>query len=579
MSDAQSTPEATRGASGGGVSQFIDEAAIHDHVRLAESIGEETAWQHLRAFVDAQNGHAGDVAAAKIDFKALVHRARLNGTVFPEEDAPIGWSPVPVGELPSALRDHALAHAEAIGCDAALIVLPMLAAVSAAIGNSACIGLDHTWKEPPTLWTCVVAPSGSAKSPAQDAALQPTLDIERDAAAKYAKQLEEYRLDLAQWKGRQGGKSNSGDPAPTPPQQDRYRVGDVTAETLLAVHAANPRGLLLLRDELAGWLSGFDRYAKSGKGDAQTWIETYGARPVTVDRKSNAENPVLYVDRPSVAIAGGIQPGILARTLRGEHFDSGFAARLLMAWPPSRIIHWKPTTHGAVREVDEAYQKVIAALYGQPFAVKETRTVPTVIPLSDRAIRAFQAFHAWASSKTARLPEMSPLRAVWSKAPALCARLALCIELAERAQNARFGEVFVTSDTEITLLSIERAGRLTRWFLRESLRIYRRLELGTEAMSAEDTKLRHLPESFTRDDVAKVWGFKDASSASKKIKGLMQASKVSKTGHGTYRRPTEGDGLTGSLTDLELLSEAQPLPSAYLPGHSGDGLASPPPHL
>ena len=512
-----------------------------------------------------------------MDFKALIHEARLDGVAFPDEDAPLDWIPFPVEELPATVRDYALAHAHAIGCDPALVAMPCLAAVAAGIGNAACIALDHTWKEPPTLWTSVVAPSGSAKSPAQNVALRPTMDLEREAAVQYRLEREAYDEALAEQRAKQKGKEPLF--SVKPPKRMRYRVGDVTAESLLVVHADNPRGLFLVRDELAGWLSGFDRYAKSGKGDAQTWIEMYGALPVAVDRKSNADSPVLYVDRPSVSIAGGIQPGVLARTLRGEHFDSGFAARLLMAWPPARTLEWRPTSHGAVEEVNQAFQHTVRGLYALPFRMDGARVTPVEIPLSPRAVEAFQRFHRVTSSKTGRLPEMAPLRSVWSKAPALCARLALCIELAERVSEAPVGSLSLSSETTIGAASVERAARLTRWFLREVLRIYRRLELGGKGASAEDAKVRRLPETFTRDDVQRVWALQDPSSASKKLKGLVHAGKVAKQSHGVYRRPPDSDELTGSLSDLELIADLPPLPSEFLPRSAGDGLAQDPPDL
>ena len=46
---------------------------------------------------------------------------------------------------------------------------------------------------------------------------------------------------------------------PTPPQRRRIVSTDPTVAKAERMSAANARGLLMLRDELAGWLAGLDR--------------------------------------------------------------------------------------------------------------------------------------------------------------------------------------------------------------------------------------------------------------------------------------------------------------------------------
>ncbi len=55
---------------------------------------------------------------------------------------------------------------------------------------------------------------------------------------------------------------------PETPQAERCVVSDTTVEALAPLLLANPRGLLLARDKLAGWIGSFDRYAggKGGRG-------------------------------------------------------------------------------------------------------------------------------------------------------------------------------------------------------------------------------------------------------------------------------------------------------------------------
>jgi hypothetical protein len=113
----------------------------------------------------------------------------------------------------------------------------------------------------------------------------------------------------------------------TPPRP-RIRVADATIEAMAKLASALPRGLLLVRDELSGWLGSFDKYGGGG-ADRAFAIEMYGGRPYIVDRIKNAEP--IRIAHLSVGILGGVQPDKLSTVLDGP--DDGLAARLLWAWP------------------------------------------------------------------------------------------------------------------------------------------------------------------------------------------------------------------------------------------------------
>jgi hypothetical protein len=82
------------------------------------------------------------------------------------------------------------------------------------------------------------------------------------------------------------------------PQAPRLRQHDVTIErvaTLLATAA--PKGLLIVRDELAGWIEGMRSYNRAGRA---FWIEAYGGRSYRVERQKHPE-PIV-VPRLAVAV-------------------------------------------------------------------------------------------------------------------------------------------------------------------------------------------------------------------------------------------------------------------------------------
>jgi hypothetical protein len=59
---------------------------------------------------------------------------------------------------------------------------------------------------------------------------------------------------------------------PDPPRAVRYVVQDTSVEALAPLLLANPRELLVAREELSGWIGSFDRYA-GGKGGADAALE------------------------------------------------------------------------------------------------------------------------------------------------------------------------------------------------------------------------------------------------------------------------------------------------------------------
>jgi hypothetical protein len=115
---------------------------------------------------------------------------------------------------------------------------------------------------------------------------------------------------------------------PSPSTRPRICVADTTTERLGALAAALPRGLLLIRDELSGWLGAFDKYGGAGS-DRAFAIEMYGGRSYVVDRVKNPEP--LRIRHLSVGVLGGVQPDKLSTIIDGP--DDGLSSRILWAWP------------------------------------------------------------------------------------------------------------------------------------------------------------------------------------------------------------------------------------------------------
>lgn len=247
------------------------------------------------------------------------------------------YAPFPTDLMPDPVGRYVREASAAIGCDPSFVALPLLSALAGAIGNSRRIRLKRTWREPAVIWTAVVGESGSHKSPGVDAALSLLRRRQARAMDEFAAQERSfdearlrYKAQLARWrKGPEGQLPEH----PKAPRVPRLLCSDVTVPAIAALLHQQPRGLLLARDELAGWLRSVD-----ASRDVEHWLELHRAGPLIVDRKSGQRT--IHVSRAAVSITGGIQPVTLREALGRRHFDNGLAARLLLAMPPRRVKRW-----------------------------------------------------------------------------------------------------------------------------------------------------------------------------------------------------------------------------------------------
>jgi hypothetical protein len=385
----------------------------------------------------------------------------------------LSYRPFPLDALPEPCRQFTREAAAAIGCDPSYVALPLLAGLAAAIGTTRRVLLKLGWCEPSLLWVAIVGESGTLKSPALDAALGPlrraqaqALRDHAEAMRRYERDVQLYDADLAIWRSRGGGRSKGEPPpeAPTEPAAVRFIVADTTVEALAVVLADNPRGLLLERDELAGWLRGYDQYRAGKGGDVAHWLSMHRAGPVLVDRKSGARQTI-YVPTASVGVCGGIQPGTLARALGQEHLEDGLAARLLLAMPPRAPRKWSEAI------VDPRIAALVDAMFGELAALDwqtnaDGQPCPIDVPLTASGKSHWIAWHDAHAHEQAELD--GALASAWSKLEGYAARLALVVHLVRVAH----GDPTLEASNGIDAVSMIAGTTLADWFGGEARRIY-----------------------------------------------------------------------------------------------------------
>ncbi len=320
--------------------------------------------------------------------------------------------------------------AEAAACPIDYVAAPLLASVSALIGHARWAQATPGWAEPPHLWLGVVGDSGNGKSPGADCLMRDVLPvIERKMLGDFPDRLRAWRATFEfekaaaeRWQQEVRKAEKEGAPAPLPPsgragpepQAPRLRQNDVTIEKVAHLLAATaPKGLLIVRDELAGWIAGMNAYNDAGRA---FWIEAYGGRPYRVERVKHPE-PIV-IPRLAVAAYGGTQPDKLAMLMREA--DDGLLARVLWAWPepiPFRLSSRAPGVEWAIGALDRLRELDLQP--GDPPS-------PVMVPLSDDAHAMIEKFGAEMQERQSDAG--GSLRSAIGKARGQALRLALGLE-------------------------------------------------------------------------------------------------------------------------------------------------------
>jgi len=383
--------------------------------------------------------------------------------------ATLAYDPLPVSILPEPLQSYIRQGARALGCDPAYVALPLLSAVGSAIGNTRRIQLKRTWSEPAIVWTAVVGESGTVKSPALDLALHHVrrvqdLELRRHGEAMQLHETEQmtYDRDVAAWK--RSKRSNDPPIKPEEPKARRLICGDATVESLAVLLEDNPRGLLLARDELSGWVGSFDQYSKGKGADAAHWLSMWSGGQLLVDRKTG-DRRMIHVPRAAVSITGTIQPQILQRVLGLEHFENGMAARLLVAKPPRRAKRW--TEAEVAQDVEDRVGKMFDRLHS---LVANTTADGFQSPVL--ATLTPEAKDVWVNFCNAHAEEQAALTghmaAAWAKLEAYCARFALLIHFVRWADH----DPTLNDPDRVDEQSVACAEQLVRWFKGQIERVY-----------------------------------------------------------------------------------------------------------
>jgi putative DNA primase/helicase len=187
---------------------------------------------------------------------------------------------------------------------------------------------------------------------------------------QYTQAKEEFDLRITAWKQEFTKAAKKGRPVPVrplgepeKPELRRLVVNDATFEAMHETMAANPAGILVVRDELTGWLAQLDKPGREGERAfcLQAWN---GDTPFTLDRIARG---TIHVPNCCMSMLGGITPGrlrsYLADALQDGPANDGLVQRFqVLVWPdmdPAWAPVNKPAYESAESEAESVFRRAI----------------------------------------------------------------------------------------------------------------------------------------------------------------------------------------------------------------------------
>jgi hypothetical protein len=315
--------------------------------------------------------------------------------------------------LPAVIADFATVRATVAGHDPTAYAYAAIGAASGVIPHRTRVELAATWREPLLQWVAEVGPTGSGKSPAMNAAVEPVIALHLEKQAT-------HKRELAAWKGARC----EGDP----PVRSGYYFTDPTIDALIDRAANASHTILRHADEGTSWLNHMGRFSTKGDGGERgTWLAGWNGAAYTVTRIERGDKSL---DAWAVAVLYGITPAKLREAYADAASDGMLARTLICLTDAARWIPAQPDPNAAA--VTERYAQAVQA------AARAERT----LTLSAAAAERWQALRNDYRATAHAVAELSPgLSGFLVKAPTMAARLAGLFAVIEGAATVSDGNM------------------------------------------------------------------------------------------------------------------------------------------
>lgn len=222
----------------------------------------------------------------------------------------------PTGVLSPEMERLAFGFHLRDGVDIGAQAMALIAAISGAVHKMSRLVpfADSDWSVPGILWIALIADSGQKKTSILENAVKRIRQVHGSVWAAYNQQRAWWNsLSKAEQKNQQ-----------RPAEPISYFVDDVTPEKLQMILALQDRGVIMIKDELAGLIDAFGRYTGSAAPERTFFLRAYEGDTYYVSRVTRDS---LIINNTAVPILGTIQPDRLQAI---KDLDSdGFIQRIL----------------------------------------------------------------------------------------------------------------------------------------------------------------------------------------------------------------------------------------------------------
>jgi putative DNA primase/helicase len=480
--------------------------------------GESTRWEPAQLRELRAELQANPALAAKAEQSFNMNTGVLSWPI-PE---PLGSGLPPVialelSLLPDALRAWVADIAERMQVPLDAPAACAIVALAGCVSRRALIqpkAADTSFQKVPNLWGGIVLPSGFLKSPVLQHVTRPLARIEAQwrldyegELSIYSRQKEQAEIELSVWRELSKREIKKGKPTPEHPDDDpeepvmrRLVLTDSTFEKLHEIMRDNPAGVLMIRDELTGWLAELEREGRQGER-AFCLSAWNGDSPFTIDRIGRGS---IHVPACCLSILGGIQPSrlrsYLSDALRDGPANDGLMQRFqILIWPdttgPWKLVDRPPDAEAEAR-VAMVFEALVALSTHEP---KRLRFEPD----------AQELYYAWWAELESKVRgnELHPaLVSHLAKYRSLMPSLALLFELADWASGGGGGE-------SVSLDHARQAAAWCEYLESHAQRVYSCIvapELRAARELAEKIKAKRLARLFSvREVYIKNWSSLD----------------------------------------------------------------------
>jgi len=379
--------------------------------------------------------------------------------------------PFPLDLVPQPWRDWVNDTASSAGAPADYVVQAVLAGLAGLCGAGVAVRITPVWSEPLVLWQMAIGGPSSGKSRALASMHRLLGSIEEERRAHDDGRREHHESQVV--------------------------TAEITLEAVGDIVRANPRGVIVWRDEASAWLGELGE-------NVVHWRQAWDAGAVTIDRQ-RAQAPLQLGNFP-VSILGTIQPDRLQETLHES--DDGLAACFVHAWPGAQP--YRSLADRKIARDDEALK-----MLRRVSRLARTPDDPLVLSFDAHGVKAFDGF---LSRLHAELRNTEGLEAAWlGKGPATVARLAGTLELLAWSGSGGPGQPGPIGRNQVEAAASlwtsyfrpharavfdrampsdleRRVRRVARWLKDE----------GTAVVSREDIRRRALGQSVNANDTDQV---------------------------------------------------------------------------